>query len=124
MRNASLIYKPSQVIKVDSTKEMEPWNIWPFEEFLEFDPNDLFFSLLLSGQLPHEAIKAIDKIAVTGYGVYLAWKSDSFVIIEHIEPIIDNAEKEDMAGNGIDWRSRLDQSFDVLVSYEFYNPDH
>lgn len=98
-------------------KLLESWPLSEYRDATELPP--VAFSVPLAASLPIEAEEAIIDCATRQHSVLIEWVAPLFVVVEEIDPVIEDDEKADIEASGGDWRERFAQSFDVVVLHEF-----
>lgn len=101
----------------------DPWAQWPLSEYREFHPYALGFVVALDSDLPPEADTAIRKCPLTGREVLIAWTSPKFTLLEIVEPVTEDEDKDILQNDKIDWQTRVNQALELIVSTEFGDPD-
>lgn len=97
-----------------------PLSTWPLSEYAwDTGLTPIGFRVPINEPLPAAATRAIATCAADGRVVLIAWVGPTYVVVEEIEPITEDDEKAEMEAIGVDWRARLAQTLEVVVSYEF-----
>lgn len=101
----------------------ETCSVWPLDQYCEPFEKFVGFHAPISSILSNEAIQAISEVSSTGRVVLIAWEAPDFFVVERIEPITDVEWQKDLLKAGVDWHSCYCQDFEVVVSYQFADPD-
>lgn len=92
------------------------WDNWPLQWYAwDHRERATVFELPIDGELPIEAQEALKNCGWHDKDVVIAWISDDFAVVETLEPLDDDDEKQELTDLNIDWRSKYQQSLDIVV---------
>jgi hypothetical protein len=101
----------------------DPWAQWPLSEYRQFHPYASGFVVALNSDLPPEADTAIRKCTLIGREVLIAWTGPEFALLEIVEPVTEDEDKEILQIEKIDGQTRVNQKLELIVSRLFDDPD-
>lgn len=97
------------------SKPRDIWQHWPLSEVTPRPPEAVALQLQVGAALPSHFDDAIRQCSITKKMVCVVWTAPTYVVLEKVEPITDDAEKADLAATGgPPWELAVYQSFDVI----------